>query len=57
MKYEWKAFAGCYKTELRARQISPRSGDLWCRLRGGRVDISGYAVTYAAGELRVGSSS
>jgi len=43
------------KTELRARQISPRGGDLWCRLRdGGRVDISGYAVTYAAGELLVG---
>lgn len=42
------------KTELRARQISPRGGDLWCRLReGGRVDISGYAVTYAAGEIRV----
>ena len=42
------------KTELRARQISPRGGDLWCRLReGGRVDISGYAVTYAAGELLI----
>ncbi len=39
------------KTELRARQISPRGGDLWCRLRGERVDISGYAVTYAVGEL------
>ena len=45
------------KTELRARQISPRGGDLWCRLRdGGRVDISGYAVTYAAGELLVGNT-
>lgn len=42
------------KTELRARQISPRGGDLWCCLRGDRVDISGYAVTYAAGELLVG---
>ena len=29
-------------------------GDLWCRLRDGdRVDIGGYAVTYAAGELLV----
>ncbi len=44
------------KTELRARQISPRAGDLWCRLRGDRVDISGYAVTYAVGELRVGEA-
>ena len=42
------------KTELRARQISSRGGDLWCRLRGDRVDISGYAVTYAVGELLVG---
>jgi PhzF family phenazine biosynthesis protein len=41
------------KTELRARQVSPRGGDLWCRLRGDRVDIGGYAVTYAAGELLV----
>ncbi|HEX8656029.1 MAG TPA: PhzF family phenazine biosynthesis protein [Hymenobacter sp.] len=40
------------KPALRARQVSPRGGDLWCRLReGDRVDISGYAVTYAAGEL------
>ncbi|HEX8507516.1 MAG TPA: PhzF family phenazine biosynthesis protein [Hymenobacter sp.] len=43
------------KKELRARQVSPRGGDLWCRLReGDRVDISGYAVTYAVGELLVG---
>ncbi|WP_317198201.1 PhzF family phenazine biosynthesis protein [Hymenobacter terricola] len=43
------------KSELRARQISPRGGDLWCRLReGGRVDISGYAVTYSVGEIMVG---
>ena len=48
----WAAKLG--KTELRARQVSPRGGDLWCRLRDDRVDISGYAVTYAAGELRVG---
>jgi predicted PhzF superfamily epimerase YddE/YHI9 len=48
----WAAELG--KTELRARQISPRGGDLWCQLRGDRVDISGYAVTYAAGEIMVG---
>ena len=48
----WAAKLG--KTELRARQISPRGGDLWCALRGNRVDIGGYAVTYAVGELRVG---
>ncbi len=50
----WAARLG--KNELRARQISARGGDLWCRLReGGRVDISGYAVTYATGEIRVGA--
>ncbi len=43
------------KTELRARQISPRGGDLWCRLRDDRVDISGYAVTYATGEIMIGA--
>jgi len=43
------------KTELRARQISPRGGDLWCRLRHDRVDISGYAVTYSTGEIMVGA--
>ena len=48
----WAAKLG--KTELRARQVSPRGGDLWCRLReGDRVDIGGYAVTYAVGELSV----
>ena len=41
------------KTELRARQVSARGGDLWCRLRGDRVDISGYAVTYSTGEIHV----
>ena len=45
------------KTELRARQISARGGDLWCRLRGERVDIGGYAVTYAVGELLVSSNA
>jgi predicted PhzF superfamily epimerase YddE/YHI9 len=42
------------KTELRARQVSARGGDLWCRLRQDRVDISGYAVTYKTGEIHVG---
>jgi PhzF family phenazine biosynthesis protein len=41
------------KTELFARQESARGGELWCRLRGDRVDIGGYAVTYLRGELAV----
>ena len=49
----WAAELG--RPDLRARQISARGGELWCRLReGGRVDIGGYAVTYAVGELLVG---
>ena len=28
-------------------------GELWCRLRGDRVDIGGYAVTYLRGEIVV----
>ncbi|MBW3130750.1 PhzF family phenazine biosynthesis protein [Hymenobacter profundi] len=42
------------KTELRARQVSPRGGDLWCELRQDRVLISGYAVTYLKGEIEIG---
>ncbi|WP_046246234.1 PhzF family phenazine biosynthesis protein [Hymenobacter terrenus] len=46
----WAAELG--KNQLRARQISPRGGDLWCQLRDNdRVDISGYAVTYSTGEI------
>ncbi len=41
------------KTELFARQESARGGELWCRLRGSRVDIGGYAVTFLRGEIVV----
>ncbi len=47
----WAAKLG--KTELFARQESVRGGELWCRLRGDRVDIGGYAVTYLRGEIEV----
>lgn len=47
----WAARLG--RTELRARQVSARSGDLWCELRGERVLISGFAVTYLRGEIEV----
>ncbi|RAK69473.1 PhzF family phenazine biosynthesis protein [Hymenobacter edaphi] len=39
------------KTELRARQVSARGGELWCELRGERVLMSGAAVTYLKGEI------
>ena len=39
------------KTELLARQISRRGGELFCRLAGERVGIGGRAVVYCRGEL------
>jgi PhzF family phenazine biosynthesis protein len=47
----WAAKLG--KTDLFARQESARGGELWCRLRGDRVDIGGYAVTFLRGELQL----
>lgn len=47
----WAARLG--KTELRARQVSARGGELWCELQGERVLISGYAVTYMRGEIEL----
>jgi predicted PhzF superfamily epimerase YddE/YHI9 len=41
------------RTDLHARQISRRGGELWCRHRGDRVDIGGRAVTYSTGMLHV----
>ncbi|QIX62922.1 PhzF family phenazine biosynthesis protein [Hymenobacter sp. BT18] len=47
----WAARLG--KAHLHARQVSARSGDLWCELRGDRVLMSGHAVTYLRGEIEV----
>jgi PhzF family phenazine biosynthesis protein len=41
------------KTELRAQQISPRGGELWCKQRGDRVDIGGRAVRYLQGMISI----
>lgn len=41
------------KTEMHARQISERGGELWCAERGARVEIRGTAAQYLAGEIRV----
>ncbi|OON67097.1 PhzF family phenazine biosynthesis protein [Hymenobacter sp. CRA2] len=49
----WAARLG--KTQLHARQVSARGGDLWCELHGERVLISGYAVTYLRGEIELPS--
>lgn len=39
------------KSDLRARQVSDRTGDLWLRLKGDRVEIEGQAVLVIQGEL------
>ncbi len=45
----WAARLG--RTELHARQVSQRGGDLFCESGEDRVLISGYAVKYLEGEL------
>jgi PhzF family phenazine biosynthesis protein len=41
------------KTELFARQLSSRGGELFCELRNDRVKIGGKAVLYMKGEIYV----
>jgi len=41
------------KTELRARQVSKRGGELLCRLREDRVELSGRARTYMQGNIHI----
>lgn len=50
----WSARLG--KAELTAQQVSARGGELWCRLAGDRVVISGCAVEYLRGEITIGGS-
>jgi PhzF family phenazine biosynthesis protein len=47
----WASVLG--KTELRARQLSQRTGDLTCKLVGDRVEIAGEAVLFMRGEIEV----
>ncbi|MDT8886184.1 PhzF family phenazine biosynthesis protein [Aquirufa sp. LEPPI-3A] len=47
-------WAGVFgKTELTARQLSQRTGDLTCKLLGDRVEIAGEAVLYLRGVIEV----
>jgi predicted PhzF superfamily epimerase YddE/YHI9 len=45
----WSAKLG--KTQLLARQVSARGGDIRCQLKGERVLMSGQAVTYLNGVI------
>lgn len=41
------------KTELFARQVSARGGELFCEFKGDRVKIGGKAILYLKGEIYV----
>jgi PhzF family phenazine biosynthesis protein len=41
------------KTALHARQISPRGGELFCKLLGDRVEIAGHAALFLRGRIVV----
>jgi predicted PhzF superfamily epimerase YddE/YHI9 len=41
------------KTDLHARQLSKRGGELFCSARGDRVSIGGHTVTYLSGAITV----
>lgn len=41
------------ENDLRAKQISKRGGDIYCKLKGERVEIGGNAVTYLVGKIHV----
>lgn len=41
------------KTTLHARQVSPRGGELFCRLLGDRVEIAGHAALFLRGHISV----
>jgi PhzF family phenazine biosynthesis protein len=47
----WSRVLG--KKRLTARQLSSRGGELICEDRGDRVEISGHAVTYLKGKIRL----
>ncbi len=39
------------KNEMKAMQLSKRGGELWLKMKGNRVEISGNSVTYLEGEI------
>jgi len=41
------------KDDLHARQVSKRGGDVYCRMQGDRVQLSGHAVLYMKGEAYI----
>jgi PhzF family phenazine biosynthesis protein len=44
------------RNKLQARQISKRGGDIQCELKGNRVSLAGYAVTFMQAEILLPST-
>lgn len=42
------------KNALRARQVSDRGGNVFCEVKGDRVELSGKAVTYMTAQIVIG---
>jgi len=42
-----------HKTDIYARQVSRRGGELFCRDNGDRIEIAGHAVKYLEGSITV----
>ncbi len=45
------------KTEMFARQVSARGGELFCKLAGDRVKIGGHATLYMQGEIFISEAA
>jgi predicted PhzF superfamily epimerase YddE/YHI9 len=43
------------KTKLKAKQVSKRSGELLCEIKGNRIHITGNAVLYMKGQIHAAS--
>ena len=41
------------KTTLRARQVSSRGGELFCKLNGDRVEIAGHGALFLKGSISI----
>lgn len=40
--------------DFRAKQVSPRGGEVFCTLKGERIEIAGYAVKFLEGVIELG---
>ena len=41
------------KTKMKAKQLSPRTGEIMCEMKGDRVIVSGQAVLFSKSEISI----